>query len=253
MIFSALVVMELTGCSAEYFPLRIHLREVHVIFNLHDGYDWQRTRDTISQAVRRIESKAAERRNKRVSFDIEDDEESVVDDFLFNSIYIGIPSNRAPGDLTNDINKHFDDQMSETSYATTTAESARPLSSRSKSTTGDHRNSRSGKKGLKLSRSRNHKIQFELKGVNVDSLLFPPGSDEVQSSVDVKVRDMEIFDNVPTSTWRKFVTYCQDSGERQVGSDMLRLECLVVKPVPELAATELVLKVPHLFHSHYSC
>ncbi|KAF8254138.1 hypothetical protein K440DRAFT_157128 [Wilcoxina mikolae CBS 423.85] len=228
--------------NAEYFPLRIRVREVHVIFNLHDGYDWQRTRDTISQAVRRIESKAAERRNRRVSFDIEDDEESVVDDFLFNSIYIGIPSNRAPGDLTNDINKHFDDQMSETSYATTTAESARPLSSRSKSTTGDHRNSRSGRKGLKLSRSRNHKIQFELKGVNVDFLLFPPGSDEVQSSVDLKVRDMEIFDNVPTSTWRKFVTYCQDSGERQVGSDMVRLECLVVKPVPELAATELVLK-----------
>jgi autophagy-related protein 2 len=87
----------------------------------------------------------------------------------------------------------------------------------------------------------------------VEFLLFPPGSDEVQSSVDLKVRDMEIFDNVPTSTWRKFVTYCQDSGERQVGSDMVRLECLVVKPVPELAATEFVLKVPHLLRFHYSC
>lgn len=210
---------------------------------MHDGYDWQRTRDTISHAVRQLESKAAERRNRRVSFDIEDDDESVVDDFLFNSIYIGISSNRAPGDLTNDINKHFDDQLSETSYATTTAESTRPLSSRSRSTvTGDHRNSRSGKR-LKLSRSRNHKIQFELKGVNVDFWLFPPESMEVQSSVDVRVRDLEIFDNVPTSTWKKFVTYCQDCGDRQVGSDMVRLECMVVKPVPGLAATELVLKV----------
>lgn len=228
--------------STEYFPLRIRIRDVHAIFNMHDGYDWQRTRDTISHAVRKLESKAAERRNRRVSFDIEDDDESVVDDFLFNSIYIGISSNRAPGDLTNDINKHFDDQLSETSYATT-ADSARPLSSRSRSTvTGDHRNSRSGKR-LKLSRSRNHKIQFELKGVNVDFWLFPPESKEVQSSVDVRVRDLEIFDNVPTSTWKKFVTYCQDCGDRQVGSDMVRLECMVVKPVPELAATELVLKV----------
>jgi autophagy-related protein 2 len=222
------------------------VRDVHVIFNLHDGYDWQRTRDTITQAVRRVESKVAERRNRRVSFDMEDDDESVVDDFLFNSIYIGIPANRAPGDLTNDINKHFDDHMSETSYATTTAESGRPLSSRSRSTvTGDFHHSRSGKgrSALKLSRSRHHKMQFELKGVNVDFLLFPPGSDEVQCSVDAKVRDLEIFDNVPTSTWRKFVTYCHDGvGEREFGSDMIRLEILVVKPVPDLAAIELVIK-----------
>jgi autophagy-related protein 2 len=176
---------------------------------------------------------------------MEDDDESVVDDFLFNSIYIGVPANRAPGDLTSDINKHFDDQLSETSYATTTAESSRPLSSRSRSTiTGDFHHSRPGKNrtGLKLSRSRHHKMQFELKGVNVDFLLFPPGSDEVQCSIDAKVRDLEIFDNVPTSTWRKFVTYCQDGGEREFGSDMIRLEVLVVKPVPELAATELVVK-----------
>ncbi|KAI5859035.1 hypothetical protein BZA05DRAFT_346478 [Tricharina praecox] len=230
--------------KAEFFPLRVRVRDVHVIFNLHDGYDWQRTRDTISQAVRKVESKVAERRNRRVSFDMEEDDESVVDDFLFNSIYIGIPANRAPGDLTNDINRHFDDQMSETSYATTTAE-GRPLSARSRSTvTGDFHHSRSGKNrsGLKLSRSRHHKMQFELKGVNVDFLLFPPTSDEVQLSVDARIRDLEIFDNVPTSTWRKFVTYCQECGDREINSDMVRLECMVVKPVPGLAATELILK-----------
>ena len=232
-------------CRAEYFPLRVRVRDVHVIFNLHDGYDWQRTRDTISQAVRKVESRVAERRNRRVSFDMEEDDESVVDDFLFNSIYIGIPANRAPGELTNDINRHFDDHMSDTSYATTAAESVRPLSARSRSTiTGDFHHSRPGKNrsGLKLSRSRHHKMQFELKGVNVDFLLFPPGSDEVQLSVDAKIRDLEIFDNVPTSTWRKFVTYCQECGEREINSDMVRLECMVVKPVPELAATELILK-----------
>jgi autophagy-related protein 2 len=230
------------GNSAGFFPLRVRVREVHAIFNLHDGYDWQRTRDTISQAVRKVETKAAERRNRRVSFDVDDDEDSMVDDFLFNSIYIGIPANRPPGELTNDINKHFDDQISETSYATTTVESARPLSSRSRSTAGDY-HGRNVKKGLKLNRSRHHKMQFELKGVNVDFWLLPPGSGEVQLSVDVRVRDLEIFDNVPTSTWRKFVTYCQEAWERESGSDMVRLECLVVKPVPELAATELVIKV----------
>ena len=139
---------------AEFFPLRVRVRDVHVIFHLHDGYDWRRTRDTITQAVRKIESKVAERRNRRVSFDVDDDEESLVEDFLFNSIYIGISPNRAPGDLSNDINKTFDDHLSETSYATTTAESNRMYSNRARSSiSGDH--TRGGKKPLKLSRSRN--------------------------------------------------------------------------------------------------
>ncbi|KAI5781931.1 hypothetical protein EDC01DRAFT_234845 [Geopyxis carbonaria] len=231
------------------FPFKIRVRDVDVIWNLHDGYDWQQTRDTINNAVRKVESKAAERRNRRVSFDIDDDDESVVDDFLFNSIYIGISTNRDPKDLSNVINKNFDDHMSETSYATSTAESSRPLSSRSRSTVTDyhhhsHRDSRGGgRKGLKLNRSRQHKLQIEIKGVNIDMLMFPPDSGETQASIEVRCNNLEIFDNVPTSTWRKFVTYNLDEGERESKSDMIRLEIMVVKPVAHLSATELVVKV----------
>jgi autophagy-related protein 2 len=235
---------EAAANAAEYFPLRVRVRDVHIIWNLFDGYDWQRTRDTISHAVKKVETKAAERkerRSRRVSFDIDDDEESVVDDFLFNSIYIGVNTKGDPEELAGKINKlHFDDLMSETSYATT-AESSRPMSSRSRTTSAEHSSSR--RKNLKLSRSRHHKMQFELKGVNVDFLLFPPNVRDTQTSVDVRVRDLEIFDNVPTSTWRKFVTYMRDAGGREMGSSMVHIELLTVKPVPELAASELVLKV----------
>lgn len=220
-----------------YFPLRVKVKDVHVIWNLHDGYDWPKTRDTISQAVKRVEYKAAERRNNRkVSFDVDDEEESVIGDFLFNSIYIGIPANRDPKELSKAIAHNFDDHMSETSFASEF--SSRP-SSRSRNT--EFSGGRS--KNLKLSRSKTHKLQFELKGVCVDFLLFPPDSGETQSSVDVRVRDLEIFDNVPTSTWRKFVTYMQDAGERETGSNMVHLEVMNVKPVPDLAATEIVLRV----------
>lgn len=228
------------GNSAHGAPLKVKIRDVHFIWNLHDGYDWSKTRDTISKAVKRVEYRASERyRNRaerRVSYDMEEDEESAIGDFLFNSIYIGIPANRDPKELARQINTNFDaDYMSETgSYASTGLES-RP-SSRSRSSTDP------SKRRLRLNRSRAHKMQIELKGVSVDFVLYPPDSGETQSSVDLRIRDLEIIDNVPTSTWKKFVTYMQDAGKRETGSQMAHIEILNVKPIPTLAASELVVK-----------
>ncbi|RPA94316.1 hypothetical protein L873DRAFT_1701881 [Choiromyces venosus 120613-1] len=217
--------------KAQYFPLRVKIRDVHLIWNLHDGYDWQRTREVINQAVRNLENKALERKNRQVSFDISDDDGSEIGDFLFNSIYIGVPSNKGPGDLASAISKNFDDHMSETSTGTSIPESRPPSHLRNTEFGSGHRGSG---RHLRLGRSRSHKMQIELKGVCVDFLLFPPDMGETQSSVDLRVRDLEIFDNVPTSTWRKFVTYMQDAGVRETGSNMVHLEIMNVKPVPEL-------------------
>lgn len=215
-------------------PLRVRVRDMHVIWNLFDGYDWQRTRDTISKAVKEVENKATERRARasRMSPDAEGEEESVIGDFLFNSIYIGIPANKDPRELHREINRDINDLASETgSYATTTT------------ITGATRPTSEREKKLRLNRSKQHKMTFELKGVCADLVVFPPGSDETQSSLDVRVRDLEIFDHVPTSTWKKFATYMHEVGERESGTSMVHLEILTVKPVPELAASEIVLKV----------
>ncbi|EAW06946.1 putative autophagy regulatory protein Atg2 [Aspergillus clavatus NRRL 1] len=218
-------------------PLRIRVRDAHVIWNLFDGYDWQRTRDTISKAVKDVEKKATERRARAGSRapDFDEEEESVIGDCLFNSIYIGIPANKDPRDLRNDINRNIDDLVSETgSYATTTTVTGATIrQGQSPSIRG---------KKLRLSRSKYHKMTFELKGICADLVVFPPGSDETQSSLDVRVRDLEIFDHVPTSTWKKFATYMQEAGERESGASMVHLEILTVRPVPELAASEIVLK-----------
>ncbi|KAJ5156260.1 hypothetical protein N7492_009063 [Penicillium capsulatum] len=185
-------------------PLRVRVRDMHVIWNLFDGYDWQRTRDTISKAVQDVETKASERRARasRMSPGFDDDEESVIGDFLFNSIYIGVPANKDPRDLRREINQEINDLTSET----------------------------------------DHKMTFELKGVCADLVVFPPDSEETQSSLDVRVRDLEIFDHLPTSTWKKFASYMHEAGERESGTSMLHLEILTVKPIPELAASEIVLK-----------
>ncbi|KAH0847370.1 hypothetical protein FOPE_00581 [Fonsecaea pedrosoi] len=222
----------------ERSPLKLRVRDVHVIWNLFDGYDWQATRDTISHAVKEIENKAMARRPRSSSRTpgVEDDDESVIGDFLFNSIYIGIPANKDPRDLANAINHDIDDLVSETgSYATGTTVTA--TTSRRTSGTVPRQ------KKLRLNRSKHHKMTFELEGVSADFLAFPPGSGEVQSSIDVRIRKIEVFDHVPTSTWKKFATYMQDAGEREHGASMVHIEVLNVKPVAELSASEIVLKV----------
>ncbi|KAI1499839.1 hypothetical protein F5X99DRAFT_264705 [Biscogniauxia marginata] len=220
-------------------PVAVRVRDVHFIWNLFDGYDWDHTRDVISKAVYDIETTATERQSRhdraRANTDMEFvEEETVIGDFLFNSIYIGIPANRDPRELAQAINQELNDNVTETESIATTAVTATP--------------SRQGgvyrtKKKLKLHRSKRHKVTFELKGINIDLVTFPPGSGETQSSVDVRVKDLDVFDHVPTSTWKKFATYDQDAGEREMGTSMLHLEILNVKPVPELAASEIVLKV----------
>ena len=220
-------------------PLRIRVRDAHVIWNLFDGYDWQRTRDTISKAVKDVEKKASERRaragSSRASPGVEEEEESVIGDCLFNSIYIGVPANKDPREIRNDINRNIDDLASETgSYATTTTVTG--------TTTRQSQSPSLRGKKLRLSRSKYHKMTFELKGICADFVVFPPDSEETQSSLDVRVNDLEIFDHVPTSTWKKFATYMHEAGEKESGTSMIHLEILTVKPVPELAASEIVLK-----------
>jgi autophagy-related protein 2 len=221
-------------------PLKVKVRDVHVIWHLFDGYDWQATRDSISKAVQDIEVKAAARKprssSSRLSPRPEEEDESEIGDFLFNSIYIGIPANRDPRELSAAINRDIDDMTSETgSYATTTTVTASPTRRPS--------GPKIRQKKLRLQRGKHHKMAFELKGISADFITFPPGSGEVENSVDVRVKDLEIIDQLPTSTWKKFATYMQDAGEREVNTNMVHIEILNVKPVADLAASEIVLKL----------
>ncbi|OGM50130.1 autophagy-related protein 2 [Aspergillus bombycis] len=201
-------------------PLRIRVRDAHVIWNLFDG------------CGEKGYGPASKGESTSPSFD--EDEESVIGDCLFNSIYIGIPANKDPRELRSDINRNIDDLVSETgSYATTTTVTG---------ATVRQSQSPSFRKKLRLSRSKYHKMTFELKGICADLVVFPPDSGETQSSLDVRVNDLEIFDHVPTSTWKKFATYMHEVGEKESGTSMVHLEILTVRPVPELAASEIVLK-----------
>jgi autophagy-related protein 2 len=218
-------------------PLKLCVRDVHVIWHLFDGYDWARTREVITKAVQDVEAKANERRARadRRGYEQEfEEEEAVIDDFLFNSIYIGIPTNRDPKELAQAVNHALHDAAdTETVVTTPTVTSAARAS-------GQHH---ARTKSLKLNRSKRHTITFELKGVNADVVVFPPGSGETLSSIDLRVHDLDVFDHVPESTWKKFATYDTDAGEREQGASMVHLELLNTAPVLATPASEIVLKL----------
>ncbi|KAF2470991.1 uncharacterized protein BDR25DRAFT_314163 [Lindgomyces ingoldianus] len=208
-------------------PLKVCVRDVNIIWNLFDGYDWPRTRGVIAQAVEDVEARAEERRRRLKD---EDDEEDFVEaDFLFNSVWIGVPVKEEKGALAKKINHDIDDLASETgSYATSTATRSTGATARPRSAGNPHR------RRLKLERSKHKKIAFQLSGVALDLIVFPPNSGETQNSLNVRVRDFEIYDHVPSSTWRKFATSLIEPNLREMGKPMINLELLTVRPATVL-------------------
>jgi autophagy-related protein 2 len=217
-------------------PLKIRVRNVNIVWNLYDGYDWPRTRGVITQAVEDVEARAEERRQR--GRDEEEDLDFVEEDFLFNSVWIGVPIKDEKGTLARQINREIDDLASETgSYATSTATRSTGATIRPGNATKTRR------RKLKLERSKNKKIAIQLSDVAADVIVFPADSGQTQNSVNVRVQEFEIFDHVPSSTWSKFVTSQIEPTRREMDRPMIDLELLTVKPVTDLVASELVIQV----------
>ncbi|RVD86723.1 uncharacterized protein DFL_004985 [Arthrobotrys flagrans] len=231
--------------------LKACIRNTQLIWNLHDGYDWQKTRDTISKAVKKVEERAFRRRRRHVDMqrgleeeededEDEGDEESATYDVLFNSIYITLPQHRDPKDLSKDIQNqikgNYDLQSETGSYAptVTTVDSPYPPGSK---------NPLTRRRDQRYQRSKRNAMQFELKGVDVDFTIFEPDGLEIQTSLDVRINEVQVTENVRTSTWRMFLTYMREAGVRERGLPMAHIHVDTLRPIPELAATELSIKV----------
>lgn len=232
--------VESNGAFKKQLPFKLRLRDVNATWHMHDGYDWQKTRDGITAAVEHVEQRAEERLARRRQTRVEpEDEESTIGDCMFNSVYITVPNNitEAP-DIRRGINRQIDDFASETE--------SMPVSGMSRPTTysaGGRPIRPTTRRRLKLERSRYHKISFELKGVSVDINALPPDSGELQSSVDIRLKQFEIFDNVPTSTWKKFLTQKHQDGTQEIDRPMVHIELLNKKTIQERDATDLMIHV----------
>ena len=228
--------------SAHPKLLQAKLRGFHIIWNLFDGYDWQKTRDEIIRATAAVQTKAKEQfRPSKTPYPSHsrDYDEDVIGDCLFNSIYIGIPAHHDPEDIVRQLNHTIDGVASETDSQST----RKPTDQFS----SQDQQRQPKRQGLRLGRSKYHKMTFELKSVSIDLDIFPPTAGETQSALDIRVNDLEIFDHLPSSTWKKFATYMQDLGDREDESPMLQLQIDMVRPVADLAATEILVKVIHVY------
>lgn len=239
---------EVDAVTLHNSPVKVRIRDVHIIWHLFDGYDWQHTRNAITKNVEEVENQAFERRARSGRRSLEEpdsDDEDVVGDCLFNSIYVSIPARHDPRGLVGEINHQLDDDASIAATTLTTATTR----------TGPGQ-FRSRSKKLQLGRSKTHKIAFELSGLNADLVQFAPPQDQRRSfpgqtefapgqtlaSIDLRVNNLEIFDRLPTSTWKKFATYDMDAGERELGTNMVHVELVALKTKSHLAAVENVLR-----------
>ena len=198
-------------------------------------------RKTIKGAVKRVEAQALQelervkehesrkhlKRNMQVTFDEPEsnanygildkenndgnssDNQLLIGETLFQSIHLSVPKGSDPSSLTKNINKsvqnYFDNEDSNDLSINYNIETGRNY------------------KNLKLRRSKNHKISIDLKNTEVNMAILttrdprrdkdvPDVKYEVTNSIDLRIEDIDIYDNIPNSTWNKFLSYMNSLG-----------------------------------------
>ncbi|CCG21289.1 Spo72 protein [Candida orthopsilosis Co 90-125] len=243
-------------------PLKVNINLSRVEVYLYDGYDWKDTRKSIRGAVKKIESeqKKRERGSDEGTHHIgaegapttntttEQESSSVIQETLYQSIYVSAPKAAKGNDLTKSINFGLQNDEEELD---------------------DHKdkvdaNIKRGKnyKNLKLRRSAYHKVVADLKSIDIGVVVYstrdprrdktdPDMKVELLNLVELGVGTVDVYDNVPSSTWNKFLSYMNILGEREVGTSMAKVSILNVRPKPNLVAAEAIMKVsvlPLRFH-----
>lgn len=218
------------------------------VIYLYDGYDWKLTRKGIKSAIRRVEQEldrseaghnpsapssstsSVTNQDPKVSFEPGTGAGDVIEETLYKSIHLSVPTDGNVDDLAARIN---DQVLTDGSKAA------------SKSSLKAYQN-------LHLRRSTQHKVMVEVLNVSADVKVFStrdPNSEpfkltrsyELMNSIDLKLDTFNIIDNVPSSTWNKFLTYMNILGKREQGTYMARLKLVNVRPDPSLIATEAMI------------
>ncbi|WLF77240.1 autophagy- protein 2 [Lodderomyces elongisporus] len=264
-------------------PLTVSVNLTKMSLYLYDGYDWKDTRKAIRKVVKDIEkeqqgkpheSKALTKANTHtgtqtnaqananmaVNSRNNDSPNSSYSDYneghnsnngldlleqtIFQSIHVSAPRLAEDGmvDLTHSINLGMQNdtngQMDDDEELKIKA------------------NIRQGKnyKNLKLRRSNDYKVAIDLMSIDLRIVVYStrdPRRDETDpnmkfetlSMLDISVGTVDVLDNVPSSTWNKFLSYMNSLGEREIGTSMLKMNIVNERPQPSLVAAEAIAKV----------
>ncbi|KAH7103957.1 hypothetical protein BKA62DRAFT_695150 [Auriculariales sp. MPI-PUGE-AT-0066] len=226
--------------------VRVRVSNCDVTVLLYDGYDWAGTRKAIEDEMRRIRRRLEKIRQLLANGQMPDETVEETSAVLFNSVHIGLresPDELDPQTLLVAIDEELgdgDDTQSVSSWQSFTPASGEPSSSRRRGTSGTPQQRRQ----RRLRRSAKPLIEVRLATVSLDFDQFVPDC-TVASRIQCAVRELEILDHIKTSTWRKFLTSKRTDSHgnvRETGSNMARVELVMVRPVPGHPSEEARLK-----------
>lgn len=211
---------------------RLKIEDCDFELDLHAGYDWAATRQELEDEIKRVRRRLQKIKQLLDQGQTPDDsvEEATAD--LMESMHISLDADADASAALNALNDELEAQ-SETASSASTWQPL-PRGQRGGSSTGTtSQGTHSRKKRSKLERSYQSQISFVFKGVTVRYIAVAPG-ERLASSLDVKLRSVQILDNIRTSTWHAFLTEMVTDRQRAIGnptetSQMVHIQLLGIR------------------------
>ncbi|KEP47759.1 putative autophagy-related protein Atg2 [Rhizoctonia solani 123E] len=222
----------------------LNVQNCDVTIRLHDGYDWEKTRLAIEQGRKAVRRRLEKIRQLLASGQVPDESIEDTHAVLFNSIYVGLQQDLE--DMEPEAMIAAIDQELADDGDTATVSSWQTFAGAQSTRSTPKRQSikATNKKSRRLTRSRGPRIEILLKGLSASISQFGPNETTAMRAL-VTMKDLEILDHIKTSTWNAFLTsMAADSrgNVRETGSNMVRAEFCIVRPIANAAVEEGRLK-----------
>lgn len=248
----------------EIYPIAVYVNVSKTEVLLYDGYDWKETRTQISEAVNRVKNKvrkdtelaeeftgdqSSSTTNKSLGDDLDEPStDVVVEETLYQSIYVGMHKSSNAQDFVQNINVQIHDDYPIRSVT----------SGSNKRTTVELGKKSKKSKTLKLKRTKRHKVKIEIESIVVELLILTSNEPHIGTArpttfdkwkvepiqrIDVGIKKFKIIDNLVTSNWNMFLGYLREAGDIEIGKEMLHLKIEMYRPLNKLGAIEMVMNV----------
>ncbi|EEB08686.1 autophagy associated protein Atg2 [Schizosaccharomyces japonicus yFS275] len=187
-------------------PFTLTFHDINVTVDLHDGYDWSTTRKTLAESIYHYQTWSSKKSNveKKGSHP-----KVVYGCLCIDRLHtIEEPSEAS---LREPIDTPIPEFLKKRAFT------------------------------LHLGRSFEHKTKLQLS--NVCGHFLSTANPEMPYDILLKLSDLCIYDNMPTSHWNKVLSYNRAFGPRNEKKPFVQLKVVRVKPVKELDSSELRMTV----------
>ncbi|EDO16646.1 hypothetical protein Kpol_529p26 [Vanderwaltozyma polyspora DSM 70294] len=195
----------------EFTAFNLDIKKISI--KLFDGYDWKYTRKSISNTIDMVGREIED-------YEADDDQNQPLHATIFDSIYISTTKSDV-SNLKSRVNNEIQGESNPTGFIPK----------------------------VNLKPSKYFKTLIELNNVNINFTGYPnqelvesrsKDTSTILSNIKVVVDTFEVIDNMPTSTWKKFITlYRHDKWP--TGLPMFASEFSLVQPINSLQATEMIM------------